>query len=182
MGCGIVAPMGISALDFHQAAVREAARYGTDPWVFLRELLQNARDAGANRVAITTRIDDDLEEITVADNGDGMTRKHAQRFLFTLFASSKGAGDRMAGVFGVGFWSILAFEPDVIVLRSRARGEARGWEVVLDGRLENIGGGSLDGSVGTSVTLSRGRAGRGRKASYAGVGGRSARCQASQVP
>ena len=155
-----MALMGVTALDFHQAAAREAARYGADPWVFVRELLQNARDAGANRVFISTCVDDDIEEVAVADNGDGMTHKHAQRFLFTLFASSKDAADRMAGVFGVGFWSILAFEPDVIVLRSRAAGETRGWEVTLDGRLENIGSRSVTGPVGTSVTLSRGRVGR----------------------
>ena len=29
----------------------EAGRYGSDPWVFVRELLQNARDAGARRVS-----------------------------------------------------------------------------------------------------------------------------------
>jgi hypothetical protein len=33
--------------DFRARARAEADRYGPDPWVFVRELLQNARDAGA---------------------------------------------------------------------------------------------------------------------------------------
>jgi len=36
--------------DFRTRARYEAERYGADDWVFVRELLQNARDAGAVRV------------------------------------------------------------------------------------------------------------------------------------
>ena len=46
-------PSGTSN-PFLQRARFEAERYGTDPWVFVRELLQNARDAGARRVWFQT--------------------------------------------------------------------------------------------------------------------------------
>ena len=151
--------MATTALDFYRAATRESDRYGEDPWVFLRELLQNARDAGARRVTISSRDENGLEQITVVDDGRGMTREHAQRFLFTLYASSKVGSEQMAGVFGVGFWSILAFEPDVIVLRSRTSGEGTGWQVTFDRGLEDIRGCPISMAVGTSVKLSRARRG-----------------------
>ena len=44
----------VADYSFRRRALAEAARYGSDPWVFVRELLQNARDAGAREVLITT--------------------------------------------------------------------------------------------------------------------------------
>jgi hypothetical protein len=38
---------------FEERARREALRYGSDPWIFVRELIQNSRDAGASRVSVT---------------------------------------------------------------------------------------------------------------------------------
>ena len=40
--------------SFLERALQEAGRYGSDPWVFIRELIQNARDAGAGRITFTT--------------------------------------------------------------------------------------------------------------------------------
>jgi transglutaminase-like putative cysteine protease len=139
---------------FLQRARLEAERYGTDPWVFVRELLQNARDAGAHRVWFETSREDGRERICCRDDGTGMTFDHAQRYLFSLYASSKRGRSRTAGQFGIGFWSVLRFEPDEIVVRSRPqRGEA--WSVRLDGRLEIVTREPTTIGQGTEIVLER---------------------------
>src|SRR4051812_9484615 len=105
-------------MDFRDRAQFEAERYGADPWIFVRELLQNARDAGATKVTISIDTRDALVRLTCRDDGDGMTEEHSKKFLFRLYASSKEGAAGMAGRFGVGFWSILRFEPTSIVIRS----------------------------------------------------------------
>jgi hypothetical protein len=122
---------------FLERARREALRYGSDPWVFVRELLQNSRDAKARSVELRAEEGPGGALLACGDDGAGMTFDHARRFLFTLYASSK-EGDRgAAGRFGVGFWSILRFQPSRIVVRSwPKRGEP--WEVELDGALSRV--------------------------------------------
>ena len=138
---------------FLQRAGEEARRYGADPWIFVRELVQNARDAGASRVDFSTGSGDGLERICCRDDGDGLDRDAAARFLFTLYASSKsGAGD--AGRFGVGFWSILRFDPSRIEVRSVAR-SGGGFRVVLDSGLQLLEESPAAGPPGTEVTLER---------------------------
>ena len=75
---------------FLRRARAEAERYGDDPWVFVRELIQNARDAGARRVTFTVQAQPGGGSlIEIGDDGEGMTWDHATSFLFTLYASSK---------------------------------------------------------------------------------------------
>jgi transglutaminase-like putative cysteine protease len=124
----------VSVLGFRERALAEAARYGPDPWVFVRELLQNARDAGARSVVLEAGSAGGRDRVLCRDDGCGMSFEHARRFLFALYASSKG-GPRDAGRFGVGFWSVLRFEPERIVVRSWTRRGAA-WEVALDGALQ----------------------------------------------
>ena len=139
---------------FLQRARLEAERYGDDPWVFVRELLQNARDAGAHRVWFTTTKTEDIERISCRDDGSGMTFDHAQRYLFALYSSSKRGRTRTAGRFGIGFWSVLRFEPKEIVVRSRpSRGEA--WLVRLDGELKDLRRERTTMDRGTEVELER---------------------------
>jgi hypothetical protein len=121
---------------FLARARREAARYGGDPLVFLRELVQNARDAGATAVAIDVEADPRGCRLRCRDDGAGMTEAHARAYLFRLYASSKGQVGE-AGRFGVGFWSVLRFEPDRLVVRSRAAGQAA-WGIAMDGALSRI--------------------------------------------
>ncbi len=123
--------------------------------VFLRELLQNARDAGACRVIIETTVDRGVESITVTDDGRGMVMDHARRFLLTLYASSKRRNAGAAGRFGVGFWSILRFEPTEIRISSRSEHAAEGWEVVFDSRLEVREHRQCRIPVGTAVCMKR---------------------------
>jgi len=144
-----------STSDFLDLAEREAARYGGESLVFLRELLQNARDAGACRVVIETKAEHGFEAISVTDDGRGMVMEHAGRFLLTLYASSKKRDSGAAGRFGVGFWSILRFEPTEITIASRSVEAEDGWEIVFDGELEIRKNRRLQMQVGTTVRMKR---------------------------
>lgn len=147
---------------FRERARLEADRYGPDPWIFVRELLQNSRDAGANSVAFTVgeRPADDgvgvVEWVACQDDGEGMTFEHARRYLFALYASSKEDRKNQAGKFGVGFWSILRFEPKSILIRSRPR-DGAAWAVRLDGSLERAEHMEPATRPGTEIVLERPR-------------------------
>ncbi|HET7293391.1 MAG TPA: ATP-binding protein [Vicinamibacteria bacterium] len=120
-------------MEFRERALHEARRYGADPFVFVRELVQNARDADARAVHFEVTTGGDRSRVACRDDGAGMSLDHARRFLFTLYASSK-EKKRDAGRFGVGFWSVLRFAPSRIVVRSWPRRGAA-WEVALSGDL-----------------------------------------------
>jgi hypothetical protein len=142
------------AKAFRERARLEADRYGPDPWIFVRELLQNSRDAGATRVAFAIHEGDGTERVTCLDDGEGMSFEHARRYLFSLYASSKENDRSQAGKFGVGFWSILRFEPTSITIRSRThRGEA--WGIRLDGSLEHATHVQPLERPGTEITVER---------------------------
>jgi hypothetical protein len=148
---------------FRERARLEADRYGPDPWIFVRELLQNSRDAGANHVAFTVGEraagegpdpEARIEWVVCQDDGEGMTFEHARRYLFALYASSKEDRKNQAGKFGVGFWSILRFEPRSILVRSRPR-NGEPWAVRLDGSLERAEHMEPPTRPGTEIVLER---------------------------
>ena len=152
--------------DFRARARAEADRYGPDPWVFVRELLQNARDAGARNVAFTAETVDGVWRLHCRDDGEGMSYEHARRYLFALYASSKEQRRDQVGRFGVGFWSILRFEPRRIVIRSRPRlsagtgpsahgPEDSPWELELSGDLESATRRTPTMEPGTELLLER---------------------------
>lgn len=141
---------------FAARARQEAARYGPDPWVFVRELLQNARDAGARTIRISVERAGLVERVVCTDDGEGMSFDHARRYLFSLYASSKEGRRNRAGRFGVGFWSVLRFDPARIEIASRTgRGDA--WAVRLDGRLTaaELDEAAAPSARGTRVRLDR---------------------------
>ncbi len=147
-------PTEPESLLFRRRARAEAARYGSDPWVFVRELLQNARDAGATRVEIEVSRHGAHDRVTCRDDGCGMSYQHARRYLFALYASSKEEDREQAGKFGIGFWSVLRFEPSTITIRSRgASGDA--WQVSLDGDLGKVEEAAADLEAGTEIVLER---------------------------
>jgi len=148
------ASVGETTEGFRQRARFEAGRYGSDPWVFVRELLQNARDAGAGEVWFRVETVDGRERIVCRDDGEGMTLDHARRFLFTLYASSKLGDADAAGRFGIGFWSVLRFDPSLIIVRSRPADED-GWEVSIDGGFRSVRQRTLVMQKGTEVVLER---------------------------
>jgi len=139
---------------FRARAQVEADRYGPDAWIFIRELLQNARDAGATRVTFDAEDNADSAVLRCRDDGEGMSFEHARSYLFALYASSKESRRDQVGRFGVGFWSILRFEPTRIVIRSRPKvGEA--WEIEFDGDLENAIRRTPTMEQGTELVLER---------------------------
>ncbi|MCP4680005.1 MAG: hypothetical protein GY854_31840 [Deltaproteobacteria bacterium] len=121
--------------EFKERALHEGLRYGEDPLVFLRELAQNARDAGAKKINVVTALENGDFVLTFSDDGNGMEYEHARKFLFTLYASSKEDETTSAGRFGVGFWSVLLFRPSSIEIES-ASADGKSWRVVLDGDLD----------------------------------------------
>lgn len=105
--------------------------YGQDPWFFLRELAQNSRDAGARTVRVSVNQSDREREIlTFLDDGMGMNFDHARQFLFRLYASSKTNEKYSAGMYGIGFWTILRYQPDLIIIESRTGSGA--WSIEID--------------------------------------------------
>ena len=120
---------------FKERALVEGARYAKDKMVFLRELCQNARDGGATEVRVTVSSDGGDCVLDFEDNGCGMTFGHAERYLFTLYASSKEEDADNAGKFGVGFWSILLSSPRLLGVESRSVG-AEPWKVIFNRELE----------------------------------------------
>jgi transglutaminase-like putative cysteine protease len=88
-----------------------------------------------------------------------MSFAHARRFLFTLYASSKRGRPRSAGRFGIGFWSVLRFSPETILVRSRPSG-GEAWQVRLDGDLEHLVREPAVMDPGTEVVLERRSRGR----------------------
>jgi hypothetical protein len=147
-----------AASAFRERARYEASRYGADPWVFVRELLQNARDAGASEVLIETTTEGGRDRLSCRDNGTGMSFSHAQQYLFALYSSSKRGQSGTAGRFGIGFWSVLRFDPEFIIVRSATdRGDP--WQLRLDGRLEHVSREPTAMDSGTEVVLERPRNG-----------------------
>ncbi|MCY1061359.1 transglutaminase domain-containing protein [Nannocystis sp. SCPEA4] len=151
--------------EFRARARAEADRYGPDPWVFVRELLQNARDAGATKVEFVAESRAGRWVLRCRDDGEGMTFAHARRYLFALYASSKESRRDQVGRFGVGFWSVLRFEPERIAIRSRARrpdptsqdpeDRAGAWALELDGDLATARRGTPPTLPGTEIELER---------------------------
>ena len=122
--------------DFRSRALEEGLRYGEDRLVFLRELAQNSRDAGATSINVKAYLDGNELALEFADDGSGMSFVDAREYLFTLYASSKEGETRSAGRYGVGFWSVLLFDPKTIIIESMTPdGEA--WAMALDGDLNN---------------------------------------------
>ncbi len=140
--------------EFRGLAETVTRTYGNNPWFFLRELAQNSRDAGARNIRVEAPLTlPGMETLNFADDGRGMTLAYARRFLFRLYASDKTADHKAAGKYGIGFWTILGFQPTRILLQSR-RGK-NSWAVELDGELNVRPAVCLLTRSGTSVSMGR---------------------------
>ena len=136
------------------------------PYDFLRELVQNAMDAGSDRVEVSLEThpveggdaDEVVFELGVVDTGAGMNEAIVDQELTRLFASGKKGDRTTAGGYGIGFVSVFAWEPDAVLLQTGRTGEA--WELVFD-RSRAFEKAPVDAPVeGTTVILfRRGRAG-----------------------
>ncbi|MEZ4382279.1 MAG: ATP-binding protein [Nannocystaceae bacterium] len=102
-----------------------------DPWSFLRELIQNAIDAGS--LEIDVFLDHDpaqgMTTIEVVDNGEGMDREIIDARLTRLFSSAKDGDYTKIGRFGIGFVSVFAIEPELVCVDTARAGEH--WRVLF---------------------------------------------------
>lgn len=101
-----------------QGMVRDLVNQFSDPYAFYRELVQNAIDAGSNRIDVTVEY---LPEpgggtavMRVEDDGGGMDEQVIDNFLLVLFKSSKEDDLTKIGKFGVGFLSVFAPKPCLV--------------------------------------------------------------------
>jgi hypothetical protein len=65
----------------------------------------------------------------ISDTGEGMDEAIIDADLTRLFSSSKADDRTMAGGFGIGFVSVFAWEPEVVIVQTGRAGEA--WELVF---------------------------------------------------
>ncbi len=102
--------------------VDDLVRQFADPYAFYRELVQNSIDAGASRIGVRVvlaREGERLEaRVTVSDDGCGMTQEVLEEDLVVLFRSTKEGKDGAIGKFGIGFVSVLAIAPALVVVSS----------------------------------------------------------------
>lgn len=106
------------------------------PLDFLRELAQNAIDAGSPRIDVSVAWDPPrpgeahgVVRISVDDTGEGMDEDVIDHQLTRLFASSKEHDLTKIGKFGIGFTSIFAIRPEAVLLRTGRHGEY--WELLF---------------------------------------------------
>lgn len=104
-----------------------------DPFTFLRELIQNAMDAGSNQVDVFAEYEADKERIvvTVADSGDGMDEELIRTQLTKLFSSTKEDDFTKIGKFGIGFVSVFAIQPQLVIVDTGRKGQY--WRVGFRG-------------------------------------------------
>lgn len=133
--------------------VTDMVRQFADPYAFLRELVQNGMDAGATRLEVAlTRSSDDRVTTAVGDDGSGMNPSIIENLLLTLFSSSKESDTSKIGKYGVGFISVLALEPDFVLVDTWRDGMAWRARVSADQTwvIEELG---EKPGHGTTVTL-----------------------------
>jgi hypothetical protein len=132
-------PSGNPITDtFFQRARHEAQRYGDDPWVFLREMVQNSRDAKATHISVKTHTRNGHQLIRCEDDGEGMSLDELEHFFLRLYASSKEERGGSIGFFGVGFWSVLLFDPVMIRVTTSRGTTARTFEIDCKKRSLNM--------------------------------------------
>ncbi|WP_437753377.1 ATP-binding protein [Sorangium sp. So ce1389] len=91
----------------------------------LRELLQNALDASPAGARIDVRSSEDGREISVTDQGRGMTRTELLTDLLVPFRSGKAGEIDAIGEHGIGFFSALEIAPWIEVVTATASGGHR---------------------------------------------------------
>ncbi|MBS2035271.1 ATP-binding protein [bacterium] len=101
----------------------------SQPLACLRELVQNAIDAGTNQVDVSLEAEGESLRLSVSDTGEGMTEHIIETQLTRLFASSKEGDLTKVGKFGIGFVSVFALDPQAVVVDTGRQGES--WRVLF---------------------------------------------------
>ncbi|HNW44090.1 MAG TPA: ATP-binding protein, partial [Elusimicrobiales bacterium] len=105
-----------------QGMVRDLVNQFSDTLAFYRELIQNAIDAGSNRIDVSLEYvpgppgAQGLAVIRVEDDGCGMDEAVIDNYLLVLFRSTKEDDLTKIGKFGVGFLSVFALKPSLVRL------------------------------------------------------------------
>lgn len=104
----------------------------SDPLAFLRELVQNSLDAATELIEVDVYFDQDADccVVRVRDTGVGMDRDIIDTKLTRLFSSSKEDDLTKIGKFGIGFVSIFAIKPQLVVLETGRDGES--WRLIFN--------------------------------------------------
>lgn len=115
-------------------ALDELVNQFADPMSFLRELVQNAVDAGSEEVEVRVEYEGNNERdgaivCCIDDWGEGMTREIIDKRLTRLFSSGKDGDMTKIGKFGIGFVSVFAIEPDAVCVDTSREGET--WRVLF---------------------------------------------------
>jgi len=118
---------------------------------FVRELIQNSLDAGAGRVEVRLSVERGRLRIDVEDDGEGMDRDIIERYLLTLFRSSKEKDLTKIGKFGIGFVSLFALAPELVVVNTGRDGVF--YRVLFDEAREYTLAEVDEPFEGTAVTL-----------------------------
>jgi hypothetical protein len=125
-----------------------------DPYAFFRELVQNAIDAGT--AAVEVRLEHDagamLMRASVRDRGEGMTRDTIENQLLVLFRSTKEKDDTKIGKFGIGFASVLAPSPRIVIVQTAREGRRLTLHLHPDLTYQLYEGGAAS-QAGTTVQL-----------------------------
>ncbi len=110
-----------------------------DPWSFLREMIQNAIDAGSPEIEVNIEHqspgpgagadDPGLMMVEILDAGAGMDRDIIDNRLTRLFSSAKDGDYTKIGRFGIGFVSVFAIAPDLVCVDTGRSGEY--WRVLF---------------------------------------------------
>jgi hypothetical protein len=112
----------MQSIHFPKSSFRTAIRgyvrrdgHGLDECLW-RELLQNARDAGATKVVASLVVTEETITLVFADNGKGMDKDTLTRGMLTYSGSVKEAGN--AGGFGMAK-NVIAFASESTTFRTR---------------------------------------------------------------
>lgn len=153
-----MAPYRTVSTDEHAEAPRDAGIVGdviaqfADPLAFYRELVQNAIDADSATVEVEVVHDTRVMIVRVRDRGCGMTRDILENQLLVLFRSTKEKDGSKIGKFGIGFTSVLAPNPNVVVVQTARDGRRLVLHLSRDLTYKIFDGGPAT-QTGTTVEL-----------------------------
>lgn len=114
-----------------EKALEQLVSQFAQPLAFLRELVQNSMDASTEIIEVEVDYDCEAEccFVRVRDTGVGMDRNIIDTKLTRLFSSTKENDLTKIGKFGIGFVSIFAINPKLVVLETGRDGES--WRLLF---------------------------------------------------
>lgn len=130
---GVECPLFEASSDMVEEVFKNLVDQFTDPFTCLRELVQNAMDAGSEQIDIRTSYLPDPGGVCleIRDYGEGMTREIIDGKLTRLFSSDKENDLTKIGKFGIGFVSVFSLKPELVTVDTGREGEY--WRIAFDG-------------------------------------------------